>query len=278
MSSQKSTLELRESSNFFMGPFTMFSTIRSKNNLIKNMISRDFKVTYHGHILGYFWSLLEPLALTGIFFLVFIILRGGSDTLLPLKIMIGILIFNSFAKTINDCTNCLIQNSGLIQQVYFPRVIFPFSIAGFRFCNLCLSIMIIIPYMIYEGIYPTSLIILLPISMIAAILFGQGLGMMASIIQVRFRDLKQIIDLIVRAGFFLSGVFFGAEIIPKDKLDLFFMNPVAVFIEMSRSAVFGEMGVLDYSVVVRSILISVLTFYLGSAFFIKYERQAVKYL
>ena len=71
----------------------MISNIKKGKNLVKNMISRDFKVNYHGHILGYFWSLLEPLALTGIFFLVFVILRGGTDTLLPLKIMIGIFNF-----------------------------------------------------------------------------------------------------------------------------------------------------------------------------------------
>ena len=102
--------------------------------------------------------------------------------------------------------------------------------------------------------------------------------MIAAIIQVKFRDLKQIVDLIVRAGFFLSGVFFGAEIIPEDKLDLFFYNPIAVFIEMSRAAVLGDMGVLDQYVIIRSLLVSVLTFYIGSAIFIKFERKAVKYL
>ncbi len=278
MGSSENSIELRGEENFFLGPIKMISNIRKRKNLVKNMISRDFKINYHGHILGYFWSLLEPLALTGIFFLVFIILRGGSDTLLPLKIMIGILIFNSFARTLNNCTSCLIQNSGLIQQVYFPREIFPVSIAGFRFANLFLSILIIIPYMVYEQIQPTGLMFLLPIAMISTVIFGQGLGMMAAIIQVKFRDLKQIVDLIVRAGFFLSGVFFGAEIIPEDKLDLFFYNPIAVFIEMSRAAVIGDMGVLSQPVIVRSIIVSMFTFYLGSAFFMKYERRAVKFL
>lgn len=278
MGSSEHSIELRQTPNFFLGPIQMISNIRKRKNLVKNMISRDFKVNYHGHILGYFWSLLEPLALTGIFFLVFVILRGGTDTLLPLKIMIGILIFNSFARTLNNCTSCLIQNSGLIQQVYFPREIFPVSIAGFRLSSLFLSILIIIPYMIYEQIQPTELIFLLPVAMVAAVIFGQGLGMIAAIVQVKFRDLKQIVDLIVRAGFFLSGVFFGAEIIPEDKLDLFFYNPIAVFIEMSRAAVLGDMGVLDQYVIIRSLLVSVLTFYIGSAIFIKFERKAVKYL
>ncbi len=278
MGSSEHSIELRQTPNFFLGPIQMISNIRKRKNLVKNMISRDFKVNYHGHILGYFWSLLEPLALTGIFFLVFVILRGGTDTLLPLKIMIGILIFNSFARTLNNCTSCLIQNSGLIQQVYFPREIFPVSIAGFRLSSLFLSILIVIPYMIYEQIQPTELIFLLPVAMVSAVIFGQGLGMIAAIVQVKFRDLKQIVDLIVRAGFFLSGVFFGAEIIPEDKLDLFFYNPIAVFIEMSRAAVLGDMGVLDQYVIIRSLLVSVLTFYIGSAIFIKFERKAVKYL
>lgn len=278
MGSSEHSIELRQTPNFFLGPIQMISNIRKRKNLVKNMISRDFKVNYHGHVLGYFWSLLEPLALTGIFFLVFVILRGGTDTLLPLKIMIGILIFNSFARTLNNCTSCLIQNSGLIQQVYFPREIFPVSIAGFRLSSLFLSILIVIPYMIYEQIQPTELIFLLPVAMVAAVIFGQGLGMIAAIVQVKFRDLKQIVDLIVRAGFFLSGVFFGAEIIPEDKLDLFFYNPIAVFIEMSRAAVLGDMGVLDQYVIIRSLLVSVLTFYIGSAIFIKFERKAVKYL
>lgn len=278
MGSSEHSIELRQTPNFFLGPIQMISNIRKRKNLVKNMISRDFKVNYHGHILGYLWSLLEPLALTGIFFLVFVILRGGTDTLLPLKIMIGILIFNSFARTLNNCTSCLIQNSGLIQQVYFPREVFPVSIAGFRLSSLFLSILIVIPYMIYEQIQPTELIFLLPVAMVSAVIFGQGLGMIAAIIQVKFRDLKQIVDLIVRAGFFLSGVFFGAEIIPEDKLDLFFYNPIAVFIEMSRAAVLGDMGVLDQYVIIRSLLVSVLTFYIGSAIFIKFERKAVKYL
>jgi len=59
---------------------------------------------------------------------------------------------------------------------------------------------------------------------------------------------------------------------------LFFYNPIAVFIEMSRAAVLGDMGVLTQSVIIRSVLISILTFYIGSAIFIKYERKAVKFL
>ena len=132
MDSGSNVIELNQTPSILSSPTHMFRNISKNKSLLKNLISRDFKVNYYGHLLGYFWSLLEPLALTGIFYLVFIILRGDSDTLLPLKIMIGILIFTAFSKTLSSCTSCLVSNSALIQQVYFPREIFPTAISGFR--------------------------------------------------------------------------------------------------------------------------------------------------
>jgi len=278
MQEEETVLRLGTPPSLLSTPVVMSSNLYKQRNLVKNLVSRDFKVNYHGHFLGYFWSLLEPLALTGIFVLVFIILRGQSDTLLPLKIMIGILIFNSFAKTLSNCTTCLIQNSSLIKQVYFPREVFPTAISVFRLTTLCLSMMIIIPYMIYEDIMPTKLIVLLPLAMLACTLLGQGFGMIAAVIQVRIRDLKQVIDLIVRAGFFLSGVFFGAEIIPIEYLDIYLLNPVAVYIEMARGGVLGDWGVLNAWIVFRSVLISIFFFFFGSYIFMRYERKAVKYI
>ena len=130
MADDSDVLSLQQTPGIFYTPFSMFKNLSKNKSLLKNLVSRDFKVNYYGHVLGYFWSLLEPLALTGIFYLVFIILRGDSDTLLPLKIMIGILIFTAFSKTLSSCTSCLVSNSALIQQVYFPREIFPTAISG----------------------------------------------------------------------------------------------------------------------------------------------------
>jgi ABC-type polysaccharide/polyol phosphate export permease len=278
MDKASAVMELNPTPPFYKAPFHMYSNLKKNKSLLKNLVSRDFKVTYYGHALGYFWSLLEPLALTAIFFLVFVILRGEADTLLPLKIMIGILIFTTFSKTLSSCTSCLVTNSSLIQQVYFPREIFPTAISGFRLVNLCLSTLIIFPYMLYEGLPLTKHMILLPMSMIFSIMMAQGLGMMTAAIQVRVRDTKQVIDLILRAAFFLSGVFFGAEHIPPEHLDTFLLNPIAVFLEMARAAVLGDMSLLTWGQIMRSISLAVIAFIIGSMIFVKSERKAVKFL
>ena len=271
-------MELNPTPPLHKSPFHMYSNLRKNKSLLKNLVSRDFKVNYYGHVLGYFWSLLEPLALTGIFYLVFIILRGDTDTLLPLKIMIGILIFTAFSKTLSSCTSCLVSNSALIQQVYFPREIFPTAISGFRLATLCLSILIIFPYMLYENLAFTKYMLLLPVSMICSIMMAQGFGMMTASIQVRVRDTKQVVDLILRAAFFLSGVFFGAEHIPAEHLETFLLNPIAVFLEMARAAVLGDMSLLTWEQIFRSIAVAVSAFVIGSIVFIQSERKAVKFL
>ena len=278
MGGESTVLEINPVPPISKIPFLVFKNLRENKNLLRNLVSRDFKVNYHGHFLGYFWSLLEPLALTGIFFLVFVILRGDTATLLPLKIMIGILIFNSFSRTLSQCTSCLVSNSSLIQQVYFPRIIFPSAIAGFRLLNLALSMLIVIPYMILEDIALTKTMMFLPLSMISAIMMAQGIGMLTASLQVRIRDTKQIIDLVLRAAFFLSGVFFGAEHIPAEYLELFFLNPVAVYIEMARIAVLGNFDLLTWNQISLAVSVSVFFYILGSIVFVKSERKAVKFL
>ena len=276
--SKSKVIELNPTPSVLSSPTHMIRNLSKNRSLLKNLISRDFKVNYYGHFLGYFWSLLEPLALTAIFYLVFVILRGDTDTLLPLKIMIGIMIFTSFSKTLSSCTSSLVSNSSLIQQVYFPREIFPTAISGFRLISLCLSILIIFPYMIYENLAFTKYLILLPVSMLCSIMMAQGIGMMTASIQVRIRDTKQVVDLVLRAAFFLSGVFFGAEHIPPEHLDTFLLNPIAVFLEMARAAVLGDASLLTMEQIIRSISIAVFSFILGSIIFIQTERKAVKYL
>lgn len=263
---------------FLSGPFVMYRNVKQNRNLLRNMISRDFKINYHGHFLGYFWSLLEPLLLTGIFYIVFVIMREEADSLLPLNIMLGILIFNAFSRTLNGCTLSLVQNSSLIQQVYFPREIIPTSICGFQMMKLILSLFIIVPYMVYESIIPTMHILLLPVSIIGILLFGQGIGMIAAMIHVRLRDTGQIVQLALRAAFFLSGVFYSAKLIPEKYLSIHLSNPIAVFIETARAAVLGDMGVLQPQHIWIAMSVSAITFLIGTMVFVRYERKAVKHL
>ena len=263
---------------FFRAPFRVLRNLRDHRNVLKHFIVRDLKVNYHGAILGYAWSMIEPLAFTAIFYVVFVILRGAPDDQLPLKIMIGILMYNCFSKTFAATTKSLTRNAGLIRQVYIPREIFVVSSAGFQILQLALSLLILIPLMWAWSIDPTTHLLFLIPAMLGVCSVGMGLGFMLAPLQARIRDTEQIVNILNRAGFFLSGVFYSIEYIPDEYIDIYTLNPVAVFVEFARVAVYGDMGKLTWSDFGYASGFAIFFMLVGMMIFKRYERSVVKYL
>ena len=154
-------LELQAKTPFFSAPFKMYSNLRKYKELLKHFISRDLKVRYHNSFIGYGWSVLEPLALTITFYILFAILSDDVDPYRPLTILLGILAWSLFAKTLSLGTVGLQRNASLIKRVYFPRELFLFSKSGYQIIQISLSLFVIIPLLIEYELAPTRTIILL---------------------------------------------------------------------------------------------------------------------
>jgi len=246
--------------------------------LISHLVRKDIRLAYHGTFLGYLWTIIEPLIMTIILYALFVILRGSSDEFLPLYVMLGILFYSNFSKTTSMCNNVLLDQAPLINQVYFPREVFHVNILMYQLYRLCMSLFIIVPMLFWYNITPTIYIVLLIPAMLGMGFLGMGIGMITSILQVRIRDVKQMVQVGLKSGFYISGVFFGGKHIPPEWLDIYFLNPIAVFIELSRVSVLGEMGVLEVMNVAYALLFSLAVLIAGMCIFKKYEKKVVKYL
>ena len=264
--------------SLFSGPGLVFRNIKENFTLTKHLIRKDLKLAYHGTFLGYVWTLLEPLLFTVILYMVYVILRGATDELIALKVMLGILFWGCFSTTVSSCTGSLVSNSGLINQVYLPREIFPVSIVGYQMTRLVLSSFIIIPMMMWYQLTPSVHLLLLFPAMIGVGMLAVGVGMITAILQVRIRDVSQIIGLLLRAGFFLSGVMFTATDVPLEWLEVHMANPMVVYIEMSRTAVLADFNVLELRHMLVAFAVSFLTMIIGMSVFKKFESRMVKYL
>ena len=132
--------------------------------------------------------------------------------------------------------------------------------------------------MIWFQIMPSILTLLLIPAALGMAMLAIGLGMIASILQVRIRDISQLVAVLLRAGFFISGVFYGAEHVPPEWVGIHLMNPVAVFIEMARAAIFSDLGVLELHHIITALSVSFIAMLFGMAFFKRYEAGVVKYL
>lgn len=269
---------------FFSAPFKIFKNLAANRQLLKHFISRDLKVRYHNSILGYGWSILEPLALTVTFYVLFAILSDSEDPHRPLTILLGILAWSLFAKTLSNGTTSLQRNSSLIQRVYFPREIFIFSKSGYNMFQFLLSLLVIIPLLIHYGLVPTKQIILLPIALIMILLLGTGIALFTSILQTKARDIEHMVTIGLRISFYLSPVFYPLEMITGGRIPeqyseaYLIINPMATYITMIRSAFTGApLGIPTVNLII-TFTTTIAIFWVGSIYFMRKERKAVKFI
>ena len=244
-------------------------------NIIKYMVKRDLKTAYGRYILSYGWTLLEPLLFTLVFYLVFVVLRGNPDEHLPINIMIGILFFSCFSKIVMQGTLQLMKNSAFIQNTSLPREILLFKVTGFQIVRLGLSLIIIPVGMILLTLPFTISVLMVFIAICGMALLAHSISMITSIVNIYIPDTFMIIDVGLRALFFLSGVFYSAAHVPDEFLDYHMLNPVAVYIEMGRAAVFDDFTYVTGMIIGRTLFLTLVFYLIGTWFFMKFNRRAV---
>jgi len=264
--------------NPFAAPRLMVSRLLQHRRLVRHLVVRDLKVTYHGTIIGYGWTMLEPLLLTAVYWAVFALLRGNEDPLFVLEILLGVLVYGLFSKTISQTTTGLVAYAGLIKQTSVPREVFLWSGGAFQTLRFFLSCLVIPPTMLVLGVDVEWTILLLPIIAIPTLALGMGLGLIGAVLHTHVRDTAHVVGILTRAGFFLSGVFFGMRHIDPVHHELFALNPVAILIEMSRSAMTGDTSLLEVEWVARTLIVSATVLILGAIVFVRREAEAVKHL
>ena len=269
---------------FFSAPFKIINNLYSYRELLKHFIGRDLKVRYHNSILGYGWSVLEPLALTITFYILFAILSDSVDPHRPLTILLGILSWSLFSKTLATGTVSLQRNASLIKRVYFPREIFIFSKAGYHAVQIMFSLLVIIPLLIHYELVPTKQYILLPFALVMISMLGTGLAFFTSILQTKARDIEHVVSIGLRISFYLTPVFYSLDMItggriPEQYAETYLLiNPMATYITMIRSGVTGApLDIPEFNLMITFIT-TIAIFWLGSIYFMRREREAVKFI
>lgn len=259
-------------------PRLMARRLLRHRRLVRHLVVRDLKVTYHGTVIGYGWTMLEPLLLTAVYWAVFALLRGNEDPLFVLEILLGVLVYGLFSKTLSQTTTGLVGYAGLIKQTSVPREVFLWSAGAFQSLRFLLSCLVLPPTMLFLGVDIDWTLLLLPLIALPTLALGMGLGLIGAVMHTHVRDTAHVVGILTRAGFFLSGVFFGMRHIDPIHHDLFALNPVAILIEMSRSTMTGDTSLLQVEWVGRTLLVCVMVLVLGSIVFVRREAEAVKHL
>ena len=270
--------EINKSKSFWLGPLTIWRNIREHHYLISNFIQRDLRLKYRNSFLGYFWSLLEPLLLSGVYFVLFVIIKGSPEPNYPLWVIVGVIVWSHFSQSLNGSISSLTQNSGLIKQVYFPREIFAITKVGANLVIATLGLFVAVPFMFYLGISPNEQLLMVPLGLILISMLALGVGLLLACLNAVNRDIEHFFRVVTRAGFFLSPVMWTIEMAPENALRYLMVNPMVVPITMIRNGIDGRSLGIESLYVTYSILFCTISLLLGCMVFKYYEAGVVKKL
>lgn len=225
----------------------------SKKNraLLAELVRTDFKLRYQGSVLGYAWSLLKPLLLFAILYIVFVhFLRIGADVPhFPIYLLLGIVLWNFFTEMTSQSLSSIVARGDLIRKISIPRWIIIVSSSVSALINLGLNLVVVAVFMVFNQVDVRMSILQLPLLILEVYLFALGLSLVLSTLFVKFRDVAYIWEVILQAGFYLTPILYPLSLITNEGLQkLILLNPMAQAIQDARFAVVTEKTLTIHSV------------------------------
>lgn len=218
------------------GPMSELRTLYRHRQLIMTLTARDLKARYRGSVLGFFWSLANPLLLLAVYTLVFTqFFPRQLISPYPLFLFAGILPWTFFAAAVLESTTSISSNAGLIKKVMFPAEALPLVVVLSHLVHFLLAIPIllaaILGFAVLGKFTMSATMLLAPVLMLLQTLFVAGIALAVSSASVLFRDLRDIVANLLQLGFFLTPILYPLTIIePAWLRPLLRMNPMTPFV------------------------------------------------
>lgn len=201
---------------------------------------RDLLVRYKQTVFGVLWAVLRPFLTMVIFVLIFSRIAGLPSDGVPYAILVlgGMLPWQFFATALSEASGSLVGNSQLITKVYFPRIILPASSVIVAMVDFLITLALLAVVMAWYGYLPPWRIAMLPLFVILALLSALGPGLIATALNVKYRDFRYVIPFVVQFGLYISPVGFKSSVI-EDRLGpaarlVYALNPMVGVIDGFR--------------------------------------------
>ena len=264
--------------------FTKIKNIIKYRELIKNLVIKDLKVRYKESLLGFFWSLLNPLLSLVIYSVVFGILwksRFRGDVPFSLAFFSALLPWTFFVGALNDATVSIVGAGSLVKKIYFPREILPISKVLTNLVNFLLTFLVLFPVLFIfqiKGVLPPfgPEILFLPLIIFIQLIFLSGLALILSSLQVNYRDVEHTIQVFLLAWFFFTPIVYDPTVIilPRVSERIFFIykaiNPLTPLILSYRDIlIYSKFPNFLFLSIAFAVSLAIL--YFGNYIFNRYE-------
>jgi ABC-type polysaccharide/polyol phosphate export permease len=211
--------------------------------LLYQMTLRDLLLRYKQTAMGFGWAVFMPLINTALFSVIFTrVTTVETPVPYPLFAFSGFLVWNFFASSLRFSVNSLTGNSNLVQKVYFPREVFPFSAVLVGLVDLGVGAVVLAAIMAYYGVAPTAALLFLPVVMVVSLAFTAGVALFLAMSNLFYRDVKYLFEVVITVWMFATSVVYPVNTVGGAVGVLLRLNPMTQIIEAYRAViVYGRM-------------------------------------
>ena len=237
------------------------------------LVIRDIKVKYKQTVLGGLWAIIRPFCMMIVFTLFFGKLAKIPSDGLPYSIFnyTAMVVWTYFSTAITGSSNSLIGSSSLISKVYFPRLFIPLTPILAGLLDFIIAFLVVICMMFYYRIYPTIMVLFLPVLSLLMVLSATGVGLIFSAMNAKYRDIQYTIPFLTQFWMFATPIVYPASLVPERYRMIYALNPMTGIVEGFRSALLGTIA-FPTEMVLISAAVSTALFIVGIVYFNQVER------
>ena len=227
------------------------SNILSRRNriLLRELVVTDFKLRYQGSVLGYLWSLLKPLMLFTIMYIIFVrFLRFGAGIEhFAVSLLLGIVLWSFFSEATSQGMTAIVSRGDLIRKINFPKYIIVVAGTISALINLLLNLLVVIGFMLLDGVNFNWSSFIFILSLIELYIFALSLAFFLAAAYLKFRDIAPIWEVVMQGMFYATPIIYPLQMVlgfSALAAQLLMLNPIAVIIQQSRYDLVTQTGTI----------------------------------
>ena len=205
-------------------------------DLIRELAVTDFKLKYQGSLIGYAWSLVKPLAMFGVLYLVFtMFVKIGSGTQnYALYLLLGVVLWTYFADATNTTMRAVADKGDMMRKVYFPRITIVIAASISSAITLLLNLVVVFIFIVIAKIVPSwSVVLFIPL-MFELFILCLGIAFITSAMYVKYRDIGHIWEVALQLLFYASAIIYPLNIVPVRFQKIILLNPITQIVQDAR--------------------------------------------
>jgi lipopolysaccharide transport system permease protein len=253
-------------------------TLFQYRELFFQLVSRDIKLKYRRSVLGYLWSILNPLFTMAIMTVVFSSMFARGIENFSVYLLSGNILFSFMSGAVSRAIPSVLGAAGIIKKVYVPKYIFTLAAVTSEFITMLFSLGALLVVIIVTGVPFSWRLLLVPIPIIELYIFCIGLGLFLAQAMVFFRDVQYLWGVFSTAWMYLTPIFYPVSMLPeKLRFVVTHFNPLYYYIAQFRYLILGgETGWREEAL--WGMAVAILTVIIGLAFFTRAKNKFILYI